>query len=305
MTADKINRVAVIGTGVIGASWVIHFLSKGLEVTASDPGGDAEKKLRDYLATHAPQLSPDGLHFEKEAEKAVQGAQFVQENGPERPDLKKALFKQLDAATDPSVLLVSSSSGIAASLFQSEASHPERILLGHPFNPPHLIPLVEVCGGRATAEWAIQKTIGFYEATGKRPIRLHKEMKGHVANRLQAALWQEAFYLVQQGVASAEDIDLAISQGPGLRWALLGPFLNLHLSGGEGGIKHSLEHLGPPMQSWMQDLGRVEINEDLISLLSDEVSRELQGRDLPELVRARNKVLVTLMALKSSDANLP
>ena len=300
MSEHIIKRVGVIGTGVIGISWATHFLGKGLHVTASDPGPDAENKLRNGIRMYAPDLPQDRLHFEQDPAVAVQDVQFVQENGPERLELKKDLFKLLDAATPPDVLLVSSSSGIAVSEFQAAAVHPQRILLGHPFNPPHLIPLVEVCGGKATAETAIQRTMDFYEAIGKKPVRLRKEMKGHIANRLQAALWQEAFYLVQQGVASVEDIDLAISQGPGLRWALLGPFLNLHLSGGEGGIRHSLEHLGPPMESWMKDLGKVEINQALIDLLSQGVSRQLEGRNLQEIIRERNKVLVALMALKSN-----
>lgn len=303
--SNKIKHVAVIGTGVIGISWVTYFLSKGLEVTASDPAPDAEQKLRDGIAFNNPNLSLELLHFEQDVIKAVKNVQFVQENGPERVELKQELFKKLDAATDPSVLLVSSSSGIKASDFQMAAAHPERILLGHPFNPPHLIPLVEVCGGKATSEDAVRRTMEFYKSIDKKPIKLLKEKAGHVANRLQAALWQEAFYLVKEGVASAEDIDLAISQGPGLRWALLGPFLNLHLSGGNGGIRHVLEHLGPPMESWMKDLGKIEINEELIQLMSDELSKVLEGRDISKIIEDRNEVLINLMDMKTKAVELP
>ncbi|MEP7259439.1 MAG: 3-hydroxyacyl-CoA dehydrogenase NAD-binding domain-containing protein, partial [Flavitalea sp.] len=227
-----------------------------------------------------------------------------QENGPERINIKQELFKQLDAYTPSSVLLVSSSSGIVPTIFQSQAVHPERILLGHPFNPPHLIPLVEVCGGEKTSEEAISRTIAFYASIGKKPIHLKKEVKGHVANRLQAALWQEAFHLVQQGVASVKDIDTAISEGPGLRWALLGPFMNLHLSGGDAGIRHMLEHLGPPMESWMRDLGKVSINDDLINGLTSGVDEMLKDKNLPELIAERDQLLSQIERLKSQTKEL-
>jgi len=305
MLQQNIKHIGVIGTGVIGTSWATYFLSKGFEVTASDPAPGAEKNLRAAIAANDPTLPLNLVHFESDPEKAVRDVQFVQENGPERLNFKQELFKRLDACTDPSVLLVSSSSGITPSEFQSHAKHPERILLGHPFNPPHLIPLVEVCGGKATSEEAIQQTLAFYTAIGKKPIRLNKEMKGHVANRLQAALWQEAFYLVQQGVASAEDVDLAISHGPGLRWALLGPFLNLYLSGGPGGIKHFLEHVGPSIQTWLNDLGKIEINDELIVLLSKNIDGMLEGKDISKIAEDRNRVLLALMEMKGQTENLP
>ncbi len=305
MLQQNIKHIGVIGTGVIGASWVTYFLSKGFEVTATDPAPDAENMLRKSILANDPSIPLNLLYFENDMEKAVRNVQFVQENGPERLDIKQELFKQLDTFTDPSVLLVSSSSSLMPTEFQAGAKHPERILLGHPFNPPHLIPLVEVCGGKATSEDAIQQAIAFYQSIGKKPIRLRKEIPGHIANRLQAALWQEAFYLVQQGVASAEDIDLAVSEGPGLRWALLGPFLNLHLSGGQGGIRYFLEHLGQPFQALMDDLGKIEINEELIAILSNENSATLEGKDLQQIVLERNQILLKLMDIKNKTINLP
>ena len=305
MSHHHIKHIAVIGTGVIGTSWATLFLSKGFEVTASDPAPGAENALRAAIIANDPSARLDRLHFEADPEKAVKNVQFVQENGPENLTLKQELFRRIDACTDPSVLLVSSSSGIMPSEFQVGAKHPERILLGHPINPPHLIPLVEVCGGKITSDDAIQQTIDFYRSIGKKPIGLHKEMRGHVANRLQAAVWQEAFYLVEQGVASAEDIDLAMSEGPGLRWALLGPFLNLYLSGGKAGIRHMLEHLGEPMQLWMDDLGKVEVNNELIDILSDEVARMLKNRDMDKIAADRNRILLELMELKNKASNLP
>lgn len=304
MDVNKIQHIAVIGTGVIGMSWVTFYLQKGFKVTATDVAIDAEQKLRAGIEKFSPGLSQEFLRFEQNLEDAVKDAHLVQENGPERIDFKQELFRKLDSFTPPDVLLLSSSSGIVPTIFQAKAVHPERILLGHPFNPPHLIPLVEVCGGEKTAEAAVLKTIEFYESVGKKPIRLHKEMKGHVANRLQAALWQEAFYLLQQGVASVKDIDAAISEGPGLRWALLGPYMNLHLSGGEGGIKHMLEHLGPPMKSWMNDLGEVTINEELINLITQGVNDLLSVKNQSKLVGERDQVLQQLIKQKHDTSEL-
>ena len=231
--------------------------------------------------------------------RAVAGCAFIQENGPERVDVKRDLLAKISAAVPSDSLIATSSSGILISDIQDAAAYPERVLLGHPFNPPHLIPLVEVFGGRQTSEDAIKKALRFYESIGKKPIRIRREVKGHVANRLQAALWREAFHLVEQGIASVEDVDTAIAQGPGLRWALLGPFLNLHLSGGAGGIAHVLEHLGPPMESWWHDLGNVTLSEELNGAVARGVAEELRGADLAHLANRRDDLLLALLQLKA------
>jgi carnitine 3-dehydrogenase len=196
-------------------------------------------------------------------------------------------------------LIATSSSGILISDIQDAAACPERVLLGHPFNPPHLMPLVEVVGGRLTSADAIEKALAFYKSIGKKAIHIRREVKGYVANRLQAALWREAFYLVEQGIASVEDIDTAIAHGPGLRWALLGPFLNLHMSGGAGGIAHVLEHLGPPLESWWRDLGDVTLNDELDGAIARGVTEELGGADLAHLTSQRDGVLLALLQLKA------
>jgi 3-hydroxyacyl-CoA dehydrogenase len=187
---------------------------------------------------------------------------------------------------------------------QDAAAHPERVVLGHPFNPAHLMPLVEVVGGRLTSEDAVEKALAFYGSIGKRPIHIRREVKGHLANRLQAALWREAFYLVEQGIASVEDVDAAIAHGPGLRWALLGPFLNLHLSGGTGGIADVLEHFGPPLESWWRDLGDVTLNEELNAAIARGVTEELGGADLAHLARQRDDLLLALLQLKADTDRL-
>src|SRR5690606_13008577 len=308
------GRIAVVGTGVIGISWAACFLAQGYEVAATDPAPGAEARLRKRVEDFWPAMermglaqgaSPARLSFHEQVGAAVEGAVFIQENGPERVDIKRATMQQIDASAPADTVIATSSSGIRISDIQDAATRPERILLGHPFNPPHLIPLVEVVGGRLTSPQAIEHAMQFYSAIGKKPILLRKEVKGHIANRLQAALWREAFHLVEQGVASVNDIDTAIAHGPGLRWALLGPFLNLHLSGGAGGISHLLDHLGPPMEEWWADLGQVKLNPELNKQLIDGVDQELGATALSSMVAQRDDVLLTLLKLKAAADKLP
>jgi carnitine 3-dehydrogenase len=302
----NVQRVAVVGTGVIGISWAAHFLAHGLDVVATDPAPGAEERLRADVAAIWPTVQPvagaslERLSFTADAGAAAAGADFVQENGPEREDVKHRLFAVLDEAARPEVVLASSSSGLLPSVIARGAPrHPERVLIGHPFNPPHLIPLVEVVPGEKTAEEAVEAAIAFYAAVGKKPIRLRQEVPGHIANRLQAALWQEAYSLVERGVATVADIDTAIANGPGLRWAVLGPFLNKHLSGGPGGIAHDLEHLGPPTEKWWRDLGQVTLTPELVAKLVAGVDEELAGVDPAELAARRDVVLNALLAAKA------
>lgn len=308
-----IARVAVVGTGVIGASWAAYFLAHGLEVDATDPSPGAQARLREAVAQHWPTLerfglaegaSMERLRFHESLEDAVRAADFVQENGPERLDFKIDLFRRMDAAAPPHAILASSSSGLAISGVQSGCAHPERVVLGHPFNPPHLIPLVEVIGGTATSPATIERTMAFYAAIGKRPIHVKREVKGHIANRLQAALWREAFHLVDQGVASVSDIDAAIAHGPGLRWAVMGPFMNLHLSGGAGGIAHVLAHLGGPIEDWWKDLGAPAMTPGLKQQVAEGVAAELGQRHTSELEAARDTLLLDLIRAKKNTGTL-
>jgi carnitine 3-dehydrogenase len=301
-----VQRVAVVGTGVIGASWAAHFLAHGLDVTATDPSPGAEQRLRSDVAAIWPTLtpaaggSPERLAFTSDVAAAVADADFVQENGPEREDVKHEVCAVRDTAARPDVVLASSSSGLLPSVIARGCPrHPERVVIGHPFNPPHLIPLVEVVPGEKTSEQAVEAALAFYTAVGKKPIRLRQELPGHVANRLQAALWQEAYSLVERGVATVADIDTAIAHGPGLRWAVLGPFANQHLSGGPGGIAHVLEHLGPPTEAWWRDLGQVTLTPELVAKLVAGVDEELAGVDPAELIARRDAVLTALLDAKA------
>lgn len=306
------RTVAVVATGVIGASWTALFLSQGLDVVATDPGSDAEDRLREAVTAAWPVLeqvglaagaSPDRLRFTADVRDAVADAEFVQENGPELEDFKRALFETLDAHTPPETVIASSSSFLPPSHIQQACRrHPSRVLIGHPFNPPHLIPLVEVVGGEQTADSAVEQAMAFYRRVGKRPIHVRRELPGHIANRLQAALWREAYSLVERGAASVADIDTAIAHGPGLRWALLGPFLNQHLSGGSGGIAHVLEHLGPPTERIWATLGTPDMTPELVGRIIAGVDEELEGRNLAAIVAERDRLLLHLLAAKE---NLP
>ncbi len=311
-----ITRVAIVGTGVIGASWATAFLARGMDVVASDPAPGAEDALRKTVEAQWPAMqqmglspgaSTERLRFAASPEEAVADAGFVQENAPERLDIKRDLFSRLDEATPPDAPLATSASTITVSEFQHACTrHPERVVLGHPFNPPHLIPLVEVGGGEQTSLEAIERALDFYRAMGKHPIHLRRESKGHVANRLQAALWQEAFNLVKTGVASVADVDAAIAHGPGLRWSLLGPFMNFHLSGGEGGIGALFgKPLWQATEGMWRDLASVTVDADLGARVVSGVSDELGKRDLTEVVRQRDEVLVKLLKLKREQSALP
>jgi 3-hydroxyacyl-CoA dehydrogenase len=311
MEQDAIQCIGVIGTGVIGASWAAYFLARGFDVSATDPMPGAEAKLRAAVRGHWPGMEKLGLaagaslerlRFSADLKEALQGVDFVQENGPEREELKVALFRDMDALLPPQVILASSSSGLLMSVVQGACAHPERVVLGHPFNPPHMIPLVEVIGGALTSNDTIERSMAFYASIGKRPIHARKEVKGHIANRLQAALWREAFHLVDQGVATVADIDTAIAYGPGLRWALMGPFLNLHLSGGEGGIRHVLDHLGPPIESWWADLGSPDLSEELKQKIRAGVDAVLAQREGARLAPARDALLADLIEAKAGTA---
>src|SRR6266404_3718182 len=221
MSNRPIRRIAIIGTGVIGASWTALFLAKGLEVIATDVAPDAEAKLKSFVKAAwpalerlglAPRASQTRLTFTKDLPAAVRSADLVQENGPERIDFKRNLYQQLDELLPADVIIASSSSGLTMSEIQSACrSHPERCVIGHPFNPPHLVPLVEIVGGAKTSEETIQRAVEFYTALGKRTVRLHKEVPGHIANRLQSALSREVYYLVAEGVVTAADADTALS----------------------------------------------------------------------------------------------
>lgn len=305
--AKPIRRIALVGTGLIGCGWAAHYLARGFDVVATDPGPGAEAALRQFvddawdLLTRvglAAGASRDRLRFTPDLGEAVRDADFVQESGPERPDFKVKLFAEIDAATPVDSLIASSSSGITMDVMQSACVHPERCVVGHPFNPPHVVPLVEVVGGAMTSKAALDQAMAFYAAVGKKPILLRKALPGHVANRLQAALYREVAYLVQEDVLSVEDADAAVCYGPGLRWGVMGPTLQWHLGGGPGGIRHFMEHLMDGLARRMDDLGQPDMTPALRQTLIDGALRQTEGRSVAELAAWENEVMSGLLKLR-------
>jgi carnitine 3-dehydrogenase len=299
------KRIAVIGAGTIGASWAAYFLARGFEVSACDLAPNGEDFARRFidnawptlekLKTVQPGADRKRFSFFKDPAAAAKGAAFVQESGPEREDVKIELFAAIDGAAPADSVIASSSSGLLISRVTGKCKHPERCVIGHPFNPPHLIPLVEVVGGTKTSPDAVTKAMNFYREIGKHPIHIKKEVLGHAANRLQMALWREAIHLVMEGVVSVADADAAIAYGPGLRWALMGPHLCFHMGGGDGGMKHYLDHLGPANQSWMDDLGTPRLDAKTQKAIIDGVTEEAAGRSMDDLRRWRDRKLIEIL----------
>ena len=296
-----IGRVAVVGGGTVGASWAALFLAHGLDVAVYDPSPEAEGVLRDYVRRAAPQLRQLGyegegrLRFGTDLPGVVEGARFVQENAPESEDLKRRLLADLDALLPPDAIVASSTSALLRSAIVRECTK-GRFIVAHPFNPPHLVPLVEIVG---EDEAVVARARAFYAGLGRRPVVLRREMPGHIANRLASALYREAVYLVEQGVADVADIDAAISDGPGLRWAVVGPHMTYHLGGGQGGVRHYLAHLGPSQVRRWASLGSPDLTPDLQDKIAQGVADEAAGRSIADLERERDRLLLAILDAKA------
>lgn len=304
MEPKDVERVTILGAGTIGAGWTAHYLAQGKTVTVSDPGPNAETRIRSFVDKVWPTvqrlssvavLNPTKLCFVDDPVAAVREAQFVQESAPESFDTKVALYRKIESALPPETVVASSTSGLMISELQEGLAGAHRYIVGHPFNPPYIMPLVEVVGGRQTDPAIVDWTIDFYKAHGKHAIHLRKEVPGHLANRLQLALWREAVHAVETGLASVEDVDAAVVHALGLRWAVVGPHLTLHLAGGEGGLRHHLEHLGPSIETWWADLGTPHLSPDVKAKLIQGMDDETAGAAFDELVSKRDAQLVALL----------
>ncbi|ASQ96442.1 3-hydroxyacyl-CoA dehydrogenase NAD-binding domain-containing protein [Streptomyces sp. 11-1-2] len=301
---EEVRRVACVGAGVIGGGWVAHFLARGYDVTAWDPAPDAEEKLRRLVDAAWPALtqigladgaSPDRLTVTATVEEAVADAQFVQESAPEKLELKRSLLAQLDAAAPPGVVIASSTSGYPMTDMQTEAADPGRLVVGHPFNPPYLIPLVEVVGGEKTDAAAVEWASRFYKVAGKSVITMERELPGFIANRLQEALWREALHMVANGEATVKEIDDSITEGPGLRWAFMGPCLTFALAGGEGGMGHMLDHFGPSLKSPWTRLEAPELDDTLRAAMVDGCDEAAGSRTIAQLVAERDQGVIDVL----------
>jgi len=301
---ESVRRVACVGAGVIGGGWVAHFLARGFDVTAWDPAPDTEERLRRLVGAAWPALEQLGvapgasltrLAVAPTLAQAVSDADFVQESAPEVLQLKLDLLAELDASVPAGVVIASSTSGYPMTQMQQRCTTPQRLVVGHPFNPPYLIPLVEVAGGELTTRDTVEWTTAFYRSVGKEVITLDAEVPGFVANRLQEALWREALHMVAAGEASVAQIDLAMTSGPGLRWAFMGPCLTFHLAGGEGGMAHMLDHFAPALASPWTRLAAPELTDELRQRMVDGTRLEAAGRSFAELVAERDQRLIAVM----------
>lgn len=299
----SVTNVTCIGAGPIGAGWTAYFLAHGYIVTSYIHDPAEEASLRHLVEDAWPSLSELGLadgasldnfHCTSDLADAVKDAQFIQESAPEHLELKQSLYAQLCELVSKDVVIASSTSGLPMSDIQARCASPQRTVVGHPFNPPYLLPLVEVVGGKQTSPEAIDWVIDFYRAAGKAPLRLKKEIPGFVATRLQEALWREALHMIVNDEASVEDIDFAIVHGPGPRWAMMGPCLVYHLGGGEGGMKYCLEQFGPAFKLPWSRMDAPELTPDLARRLIDGSGREAAGRDYSTLNRQRDAGLVAM-----------
>ena len=301
---QKFERAAVLGAGVIGASWTSLFLAAGLEVDVFDVSKTAETDVRAYIANAWPTLeelgmtengSPDNVNFHSSAGDAVANAQFVQENVPERIAIKHATYQEIEPRLLPDAIVSSSASGLMVSEMQEGWKDPSRFILGHPFNPPHLIPLVELLANDKTADGVLEEAEAFYKQVGKVTIRVNREVPAHVSNRLQAALWREAIHLYVEGVASLEDVDKAVWAGPGLRWAAMGPHMLFNLAAGEGGMAEFCNRYGDSFHRWWDDLGEVELTSDIAEKLVDGAREAMHGKTLDETAGDRDKLIVAML----------
>lgn len=301
---SEIRTTAVLGAGVIGSSWSALFLANACAVRVYDPAPDSEKATRSYIEKVWPTLEELGLvvdgakqdlSFHQSAADAVSGAGFVQENVPEKIEIKHALFTEIENHLLPEAIVASSASGLMVSEMQKGWKNPGRFLLGHPFNPPHLIPLVELIANDKTDPGVLEIAEQFYKQCGKVTIRVNKEVPGHVANRLQAALWREAIHLVDEGVASVADVDKAVWSGPGLRWAAMGPHMLFHLGAGEGGMSDFCKRYTPSFHRWWDDLGDTRITDDVATKLKSGVQSEADGRDVKQLCEDRDALMLAML----------
>ncbi len=299
------ESIACIGMGVIGCGWASHFSGQGIEVHVWDPDSKSEDLFKRTIEQAWPSMeklglangaSPDLVIFHKTIEEAVENCSLVQESSPERLELKQELLSTIDKACTSDCVIASSTSGYLVSDLASECSvAPERVVVGHPFNPVYLLPLVELVAGPQTSVSAMDRAENIYSNSGKTVLRLEKEIDGFIADRLQEAMWREALHMVANGEATVEQLDLSITAGPGLRWALMGPMLTFHLAGGEGGMAHMLDHFGPSLESPWTRLKAPELTEDLRNAVVDGCSEEAAGRSVADLVIERDKGLTAII----------
>jgi len=302
MTESNIKKVALVGGGVIGGGWATRCLANGLEVVLTDPRPEARDYVETMVADAWPVLEDAGLVSENKGElqfaqdiaQAVQDADFVQENVPEREELKISVHEEISQHAREDVVIASSSSGLLPSRLQARCAHPERLMIGHPFAPVYLLPLVEIVGSEQTSQTAIAQAGAFYRSLGMRPLHVRREIEAYIADRLQESLYREALHLIDQGVATVAEIDAAVTGGPGLRWAFMGTFLAWHLGGGPGGMRHTIEQFGPALELPWSHMKAPELTDELKERIVDGCEVESGARAFDEMERRRDRCLAEI-----------
>ena len=303
MMAKK-KIVSIIGTGVIGAGWAARFIASGHHVQAFDPSPRSLKKLKTDVKKALISLSKIGLHknasiknlsCHNHLQDALKDTSFVQENAPEKENLKTSLLQEIDQLLDKKILIASSSSGLLPTKIQSKCKYPNRVLIGHPFNPVYLLPLVEIVKGKKTSQQSALKLKKIYKDIGMKPLMVRKEIEGYISDRLQEALWRESLHLIKDGIASTEEIDDAIVYGPGLRWAFMGVCLTFHLAGGEEGMKHMLEQFGPALKLPWTKLKAPELNKKLKDRMISGTKKQAGKFSIDDLEKQRDFFLIEIM----------
>ncbi|WP_229683089.1 3-hydroxyacyl-CoA dehydrogenase NAD-binding domain-containing protein [Virgibacillus oceani] len=307
MTSTQIKHITVVGTGVIGNGWITRFLANGYHVTAFDVDSAAELRMREAVENAWPAMeraglaenaSTDNLYFEQNLERAVRNADFIQENVPEREALKRNVIAEIDQFAKKETIIASSTSGILPSTLQADCTkHPERVIVAHPFNPVYLMPLVELVGGKSTNLAFIGIAEEFYRACKMKPLVIRQEIEGHIADRLMEAIWREALHIVNDGAATTEEVDASIVYGPGLRWALMGPFLTLHMGGGKQGMRHLLEQFGPALKLPWTKLEAPELTDELAEKVVSGCEQQTAGVNMEDLEKRRDEFLIELQEL--------
>lgn len=301
-----VQKAAVVGTGVIGTGWIVRMLANGYDVVATDPAEGAEERMRKAVEQawpYAEQLglaegaSKDRLHFEKDLAEAVKDADMIQENVPEVEELKQRVLQDIDRHAKPDALIGSSTSGIMPSELQANLQHPERFVVAHPFHPVYILPLVEVVPGKQTTTENVDKAKAFYEAIQMRVLLVRHEIEGHIADRLIEAIWRESLHIVNEGIATTEEVDKAFTHGAGMRYAQYGPFLTFHLAGGEGGMRHMLKQFGPALKKPWTKLEAPELTDELYDRVVSGCEEQSNGMSMSELDAHRNEFLVKLYDL--------
>ena len=305
---SPIDKIAIIGTGVIGSGWTLRLLAKKKEIYVFEPSIKQKKFLLDEIKRTTKSLknfykistiSTKKLYFKKTIRDAVKDVDLIQENVPENEKIKKKIVKEISKWSKPNAIIASSSSGLLPSRIQSACKNPARFIIAHPFNPVYLLPLVEIVKGEKTKLDFLKKSEIFYRSVGMIPLIVKKEVEGYLSDRLQESMWRESLHIINENIASTDDLDKAIIHGPGLRWSLMGTFLTFHLAGGKQGMRHMLNQFGPSLKLPWTKLKAPKLTKKLSNRIIKGTKKQSKGKSIKELTTIRDNFLIDLLKLKN------